>query len=166
MSRGFVKEDDQEEIPMVPPRADLPKGAINYVTPHGFVLLQTEKKTLIQEIEQLPSGNDKERRIASNFINAKLQLLNARIASAKVINFKDQHLDSVRFGAQVTVMVNGNKILETYQIVGVDEANIAARKISYVSPIARILIGKKIGDSAILQMGKEQRVFKITAIDY
>ncbi len=36
MSRGFVKEDDQEEVPMVPRRAYLPEGVTNFVTPNGY----------------------------------------------------------------------------------------------------------------------------------
>jgi transcription elongation factor GreB len=36
MSRGFVKESDQEELPIVPPRADLPAGLVNYVTEFGY----------------------------------------------------------------------------------------------------------------------------------
>ena len=38
MSRGFVKESDQEEFPMIPPRADLPLGMVNYVTEFGYDL--------------------------------------------------------------------------------------------------------------------------------
>ena len=46
MSRGFVKEDDQEEIPMVPPRADLPEGVANYVTRVGMDELLAERQIL------------------------------------------------------------------------------------------------------------------------
>jgi transcription elongation factor GreB len=44
MSRGFVKEDDQEEAPIIPPRAALPNGVTNYVTPNGLQELKTELK--------------------------------------------------------------------------------------------------------------------------
>jgi transcription elongation factor GreB len=49
MSRGFVKEDDQEETPIVPPRADLPEGVVNYVTQGGMDELLNEKQELISE---------------------------------------------------------------------------------------------------------------------
>ena len=49
MSRGFVKEDDQEEIPIVPPRADLPEGVANYVTQVGMNELLAEKQMLVNE---------------------------------------------------------------------------------------------------------------------
>ncbi len=47
MSRGFVKEDDQEENPIVPPRADLPDGVANYVTRVGMDELLAEKQMLV-----------------------------------------------------------------------------------------------------------------------
>ena len=49
MSRGFVKEDDQEEIPIVPPRADLAEGVVNYITQVGMKELLTEKQMLVNE---------------------------------------------------------------------------------------------------------------------
>ncbi|WP_282179921.1 GreA/GreB family elongation factor [Maribacter stanieri] len=166
MSRGFVKEEDQEEIPMVPPRADLPVGAVNYVTKNGFNKLLEERQKLQNEKESLPNDNEKERRITSNLINAKLQLLNERISSAKMINLEEQPKNEVRFGATVSLLIDSAKTDQEFQIVGVDEANIAENKISFLSPIARILISKKVGDTAILNLGKVERLFKITNISY
>ena len=166
MSRGFVKEEDQEEIPMVPPRADLPVGAVNYVTKNGFNKLLEERQKLQNEKESLPNDNEKERRITSNLINAKLQLLNERISSAKMVNLEEQPKNEVRFGATVSLLIDSAKIDQKFQIVGVDEANIAENKISFLSPIARILISKKVGDTAILNLGKVERLFKITNISY
>ena len=57
MSRGFVKEDDQEEIPIVPPRADLPEGVTNYVTQIGMDELLEEKQSLIDEKENLEADS-------------------------------------------------------------------------------------------------------------
>ena len=47
MSRGFVKEDDQEDVPIVPQRAFLPDGVPNFVTPAGLEQLLAEKQDLI-----------------------------------------------------------------------------------------------------------------------
>lgn len=166
MSRGFVKEDDQEEVPMVPPRADLPAGVTNYVTPKGIEALAAEKKGLIEKRENIATTDEKERRIALNHINAKLQLLNSRIMSAKVIDLINQPQDEVRFGAFVTLKIGDAKKLQTYQIVGVDEANISKGKISFVSPIAKLLTHKKMGDKAVLKLAKENRIFEIVDIAY
>ena len=166
MSRGFVKEEDQEEIPMVPPRADLPNAAVNYVTKIGYNNLLEERNDLSHEKESLQHDNEKERRITSNLINAKLQLLNDRIASAKIVALNEQPQSEVRFGATVTVIIDNAEIPQQFQIVGVDEANIAKGKISFLSPIARVLISKHIGDTPILNLGNFEREFKIVDISY
>lgn len=166
MSRGFVKEDDQEEIPLVPARIHLPEGVTNYVTPVGMDELLEEKQKLIDEKDQLELTNENEKRIAANHINAKLQLLNNRISTAKLISLEDQPKNEVRFGAWVTLKIGSQTKLQRYQIVGVDEADISKRKISFISPIAQILTNKKVGEKAILKLAKGDRVFEVIQIDY
>lgn len=166
MSRGFVKEDDQEEIPMVPPRADLPQGIINYVTPAGMNELLTEKQRLTDEKQHLSQTSDNEKRIALNHINAKLQLLNNRIAEAKVVNLSGQPQNEVRFGAVVTLKTESAKTIQTFQIVGVDEANVSKGKISFLSPLAKALLNKKAGEKTVLKLAREDRAFEILNISY
>ena len=113
MSRGFVKEDDQEEIPIVPPRADLPEGVTNYVTQVGMNELLTEKQMLVNEKSNQDNSNDDEKRIALNHINAKLHLLNNRIVTAKIVNINEQAHDEIRFGALVTLKMEANKNIQT-----------------------------------------------------
>jgi transcription elongation factor GreB len=166
MSRGFVKEDDQEEIPIVPQRADLPEGVTNFVTQIGMDQLLDEKQILINERDSLNSANENEKRIALNFINAKLQLLNNRIAEAKIVNLNEQPQNEVRFGASVNLKIEASKSIQTFQIVGVDEADISRGKISFTSPIAKLLINKKIGDKVTLKRAREDVVFEIMGITY
>lgn len=166
MSRGFVKEGDQEEIPIVPPRATLPKGVTNYVTKAGMNTLLAEKQKLNDEKANLDNTSENEKRIASNHIKAKLQLLNDRIAEAKIVDLADQPQNEVRFGAFVSLKVGTAKELQTYQIVGVDEADIAEGKISFISPIAKLLINKRAGDKAILNLKNKDRIFEIMKIAY
>lgn len=166
MSRGFVKEGDQEEVPMVPPRADLPPGVINYVTPEGMDLLLAERESLICQREQVDRTQENERRIAVNFINAKLQLLEQRISGARVINPDEQPHDEVRFGATVTLRIEATGTCQDFRIVGVDEADIAKGKISFLSPLARALIHKIAGDRVVIRMGREERSFVIIRIAY
>ncbi len=166
MSRGFVKEDDQEEIPMVPPRAYLPEGVTNYVTQVGMNELLAEKQMLIDEKENLDSANENEKRIALNHINAKLQLLNNRIVEAKIVNLNEQPQNEIRFGAIITLKIEATKKIQTFQIVGVDEADISKGKISFLSPLAQVLINKKIGDKAILKRPGKDSVFEIMDIAY
>ncbi len=166
MSRGFVKEDDQEETPMVPPRADLPNGVINYVTPNGMEELVSEKQALLKERERIDITNEKERRIASNLIHAKIQLLNDRISSAQIVDLANQPKDEVRFGALIKLKIGASKAIQEYQIVGVDEADITKKKMAFISPIAQLLMGKTVGEKAILQLQAGERVFEVVGIRY
>ncbi|MDY0201361.1 MAG: GreA/GreB family elongation factor [Bacteroidales bacterium] len=166
MSRGFVKEDDQQEIPIVPPRAHLPAGVSNYVTQAGMNELLAEKQALMDERDNLSSDNESEKQISLNHINAKLQLLNSRIAEAKIVNLDDQPQNEVRFGASVTLRIEATSSIQTFQIVGVDEADVSKGKISFLSPLAQILINKGVGNKAILKQAKENRVFEILGIAY
>ena len=166
MSRGFVKEDDQEEIPMVPQRAFLPEGVTNFVTQVGMNQLLAEKQMLINEKDNLSSASENEKRIELNYINAKLHLLNNRIAEARIVNMKEQPQNEIRFGAKITLKMEAAENIEAFQIVGVDEADIPKGKVSFLSPIARVLINKKIGDKVILKQARKDIVFEILNISY
>ncbi len=166
MSRGFVREGDQEEIPIVPQRPFLPEGIPNFVTPSGMEQLLEEKQLLISEKDTLGSASENEKRIALNFINAKLQLLNNRIAEARIVNPDDQPKNEIRFGASVSLETEPSGKIQTFQITGVDEADISRGKISFLSPLARLLINKKPGDKVVLKRAGNDTVFKITGVEY
>ena len=166
MSRGFVKEDDQEEIPIVPQRAYLPEGVTNFVTRAGMDQLLAEKEMLVSERENLSNTSENEKRIALNYINARLHLLENRIAEAKVINPDEQPHNEIRFGASVTLKTKGSGHIQTFQIVGVDEADISKGKISFISPLAKILINKKTGEIVTFKRDKEEVGFEVIGIDY
>ena len=166
MSRGFVKEGDQEEIPLVPPRAHLPNGVTNYVTPNGFEELKNEQNSLIEERNVLKEQSAENNRVQINFINAKLRLLEDRINSAKIVDLTNQNQDEVLFGATITLLIEEENCKFQYQIVGVDEANVSKNKVSFLSPIAKILRNKKTGDKITLQTPKGNTNMKIEAINY
>jgi transcription elongation factor GreB len=166
MSRGFVKEDDQEEVPLVPHRAYLPEGVTNFVTPFGMNQLLAEKQMLVNEKNNLNNASENEKRIALNYINSKLQLLNNRIDEAKVVNPTGQQQNEIRFGATVTLKTESSKNIQTFQIVGVDEADISKGKVSFISPIAKVLINKKKADKVILTQAGKDIVFEIIGISY
>ena len=166
MSRGFVKEDDQEEIPIVPQRAHLPEGVTNFVTRVGMDQLLTERQMLVNEKDNLISENENDKRIALNYINAKLHLLNNRISEAKVVNPNEHPQNEIRFGALVTLKTEGSGNIQTFQVVGVDEADISKGKISFISPLAKTLINKKKGDRVIIKQAQKDTVFEIMGIAY
>ena len=152
MSRGFIKEGDQEEIPMMPPRAYLPEGVPNYVTKEGLAALNEELKEL--EAERLKAGDNY---IMGNFIDAKMKLLISRISSAVEVDLLKANKDVVSFGAWVRY--NGHVV----RIVGVDEADVKKGLVAFTSPIAKALMGKRTGDVVALK-GTEGLV--VEAVSY
>ena len=166
MSRGFVKEDDQEEVPIVPQRAYLPEGVTNFVTPDGMSQLLAERQMLENEKSNLNTARENEKRIELNFINAKLQQLNNRIAEARIVELTGQPQNEIRFGATIILRTEASGIIQTFQIVGVDEADISRGKVSFISPVSRVLINKKTGDKVVLKQAGKDIVFEIIGIAY
>ena len=161
-----MKEGDQEEIPLIPPSADLPPGMVNFVTEIGYAQLLAERDQMIHERDNTSISDENENRIAVNLINAKLQLLLDRISSAKIVNLAKQPKNIVKFGAEVYFTVDSDPKVQHYQIVGVDEANVTERKIAFTSPIAKIFIDRKVGDRVTLKLGKAEKQFEIVSIKY
>ena len=155
MSRGFVKEGDQEEVPMVLPRAFLPKNVPNYVTEEGLKLLQEEMLALKQERASAGSNY-----VHKNYIDAKINLLSERLNSAVLLDVKNRKGDAdvVSFGSYVKF---NDKVV---RIVGVDEADASKGLISFVSPIAKALIGKKKGDRVEVKLPKGVEVIEIQGV--
>lgn len=164
MSRGFVKEGDQEEAVIIPQRAPLPPGVVNYVTAVGYRQLADEKEELLTELANIPKDNDTEHRRTMTLINGKLALLEERMASARIIELKDQPQDEVRFGALVEIQ-NGNKQLK-FQITGIDEADVKKQKIAFTAPIAKAITGAKEGDTVSFRLGGKMSELKILKICY
>ena len=65
-----MKEGDQEEIPLIPPRADLPPGTVNFVTEFGYGQLLAERDQMIYERDNISIPDENENRFAVYFINA------------------------------------------------------------------------------------------------
>ena len=153
MSRGFVKEGDQEEVPMILPRAFLPSGVTNYVTPEGLRLLHDEMESLKEEWTAAGSNY-----VTKNYLDAKMRLLSERISSAVVVDTTKANSDVVSFG----MYVRYND--KTIRIVGVDEADASKGLISFLSPIAKSLIGKKKGDKFEIKVPRGTETIEIQEV--
>jgi transcription elongation factor GreB len=164
MSRGFVREDDQEEAPFVPPRAILPAGIDNYVTPEGLRLLESERDGLIEARKATAKLSDRDRRRETAVIDVQIAQVNERIEGARVIEPDRDHRD-VRFGKQVTFRpISPAGPSRTFRIVGVDEANIREAKVAFIAPIVRRMIGLKRGEQFTFQQGKTSTQFEVIEI--
>lgn len=166
MSRAFVKEDDQEENPIIPNRAPLPDGVLNYVTPRGYQALQNELEELEEERNAIPKEETPEKRAALKVVNGKINMLLERINSAEVVETPEAPPEEIRFGAYVTFRFKTENADRTFQIVGVDEANVKDKKIGFTSPIARVLLGKKAGEITELKLDHGTREIHIKTITY
>lgn len=168
MSRGFVKEEDQEEPPFIPPRAALPERVPNYVTTEGMEELNKEQDELESERANIKAENDAERRKLLAVINGKLALLNERINSARLMENNEQQNEKVHFGSTVSYKVlkgrNAGKT-NTFKIVGVDEANIRMKKVAFTAPVIRAMMGKKVGEKAVFKLGGMEQEVEVISIN-
>ena len=164
MSRGFVKEDDLEHA-----GTDVPERQIsahpNYVTANGYAQLQAEAVALEKTIIELKAKKDDQQTQQQIAIaNRDLRYVAARLENALVTR-PDLNAEQVLFGAMVTVE-DEDGASHTYEIVGEDEADIKANKVSWVSPLAKALIGHKIGESVVWARPAGNAMLEIIAVNY
>lgn len=151
------------------------------MTIRGKQLLETElKKLLLEErpsviraIEEARAQGD----ISENaeyeaakdrqaLIEGRIADIQGKLAGAEVINPSDIKSDRIVFGAHVTVVDLESDDESTYQIVGVDEADVKQGMISVLSPLARALIGKKTGDTVMVQSPKGDKEYEILKFSF
>jgi transcription elongation GreA/GreB family factor len=164
MSRGFVKEDDLEHAGTDVPERQLSQHP-NYVTVNGYAQLEKLAAELEQQRLRLSATKDEQQaqqKLA--VINRDLRYVAARLENALVTR-PDLNADQVLFGATVTVE-DEDGVNHTYEIVGEDEADIKANKVSWVSPLAKALIGHKIGESVVWARPAGNVVLEIIAVNY
>lgn len=171
MSRAFVKDDAPEDQPLVPPRAPLPPGVANYVTPRGLALLRAEMAELEAERGRLQADQSDvaERKRQLAVLGGRIADLDARLASARVVDLSGQPPDEVRFGATVTLRtVSGGRPGEErrFTIVGVDEAAAGEGRVAFVAPIARAVTGRRRGDKATLRTARGVEVLEVVSVAY
>lgn len=100
------------------------------------------------------------------FIEGRIQDINGKLARAQVIDPKSIKSDRVAFGATVLLEDSDEGKKVQYQIVGVDEADVKVGKVGVTSPIARALIGKKVGDEVIVNAPKGQLHYEVVSVRF
>lgn len=151
------------------------------LTVRGKELLEAELKKLIHEerpnvikaIEEARSHGDlsenaeydaaKERQA---LVEGRIQEIQGTLAGAEIVDPAKIQDDKVVFGAHVEMIDCDTDENKTYQIVGVDEADVKAGLISILSPLARALIGKRAGDVALVASPKGEKEYEITKVVY
>ena len=160
MSVAFTKEDSAETASetLLPDRPISPHP--NLVTEAGLKALEfqlqqaREAYETAQKIEEI-----NERRRQSAIPLRDMRYFAARVRTAQVVT-GPASTDIVAFGSTVTFR-RGDGRVQKYRIVGEDEADPKAGSISFVSPVARLLIGKAVGDEAGAS-GQELEIISIS----
>lgn len=151
------------------------------MTPAGFAKLRAELKQIkevdrpenVREIETALGHGDlrenaeyhaaKERQAQ---LDARMRYIESRIGMAQVIDPETVKESKVTFGATVTMLDVDNNTRVVYRIVGEDESDATAGKISLSAPIARAMLGKRVGDEVLVKLPKGDREYEVVAIEY
>jgi transcription elongation factor GreB len=167
MNKAFTKETDGDEEDEDIEEAPRPKGTL-HITPEGFLALKTELKRLwslerpriTEEVAAAAAQGDRSENAEYIYgkkklreIDRRIRFLTKRLDAVTVVSSTREQLGKVFFGAWFTIEDEDGREM-TYRIVGTDEVDLTTRKISVASPVAQALLGKAIGDTAIVQRPK------------
>ena len=151
------------------------------ITLRGKQLMETELKklmleerpTIIRAIEEARAHGDisenaeydaaKERQ---SMIEGRIGELQGKLAGAEVVVPSSIKSDRIVFGATVDIIDTETDEKLTYQIVGIDEADVKKNMISIMSPFSRAMIGKKVGDLITVQSPKGDKEYEILAFRF
>lgn len=153
-------------------------SGINYITPPGFEklraeyteLLNVERPKVVETVAWAASNGDRSENADYQYgkrrlreIDRRLHFLQKRMESAEVVDPKTLKSEKVIFGAKVIIEDEDGQ-QKSYQIVGEDEFDIKQNKISWQSPVAKALLGKKIDDEVKIQKPSGEQIVLIVDI--
>lgn len=152
MSRAFVKESDDDASADDLPERPVPAHA-NYVTARGLAQLEARERELAARHEALKpvAADDSAAKQKLREVERDLRYLRAQLERAQLVPIESgtaKEITDVRFGATVVIEDEAGT-QHQYRIVGDDEADAAAGDISWASPLARSLLGARVGDVVI-----------------
>ena len=184
MNKAFVKErdgDDEDDEELVP-TLRLPVGSKNYMTRRGYdalrveldQLVRIERPQMVETVAWAAGNGDRsengdylygKKRLRE--IDRRIRFLIKRIESAEVVDAeRQQGLEQVFFGATVSFCDLDTEEEQTWQIVGVDEADAAHGRISWISPLARAVLKAKVGDVVRFQSPAGMREIEVVDVRY
>ena len=136
-------------------------------------LIHTQRPAVIKAIEEARSHGDLSENAEYDAAKEKQALVEGRIqeiqgtlAGAEIVDTSKIQNEKIVFGAHVKILDCDTDEETTYQIVGVDEADVKSGYVSILSPIARSLIGKGEGDVAVVSSPKGEKEYEILEVSY
>ncbi len=179
MNKAFVKESDEGDNEVEIKREASPSGK-NYITPLGFKRLEDEYRELkykerpeVTRVVSWAAGNG-DRSENGDYIYGKkrlreidrrLRFLSKRIDIAEIVDPQSIKSEEILFGASV-VIKNEDGVEKRYSIVGTDEIDASKGKISWISPLARALFKKRVGDVIEFSSPGGMRELEVILIEY
>lgn len=164
MSRAFVKGDDSdlsgEEVPERPisPHA-------NYVTSEGLAQLRKRYDALTTQHAALKAASEDFDKPRLTQIERDLRYFSQRLDSAILVDPSKEPQDEVHFGATVRAQDAAGHV-HRFKIVGEDEADVSTGKVSWQSPLAKALIGARVGDTVKWRRPAGEVELEILEISY
>lgn len=157
MSVAFTREEDLEAT-----AADLPDRPVsphpNLVTAEGLAMIETELANAKAAYAAAQAkGSIEADRTAMARATRDLRYWSARRSNAQLVETEAD--GTVRFGGSVTIEREDGRT-QTWRIVGEDESDPAKGSVSHVSPLARALVGKRVGDAVVIN-GQEAEVIAV-----
>ena len=165
MSRAFVKEDDDAPDEPLPDRPESEHP--NHVTPAGLAQLESRRDELEASRLELArrAADDESARDRLRYVERDLRYYRRRLETARLVDPASRDAGRVSFGATVTVRDDAGAE-SRYAIVGEDEAAPEAGLVSWVSPLARVLEGARVGDHVVWRRPAGALGLTVTAIGY
>ena len=160
MRRAFTREPEAESPIELTPLAVDPHP--NYVTPQGHARLLARLADAEQRLSRVPEGAV-ESLLQRAHIGQEMRWLQSRIDSAIPIDPAAQPMGQVGFGSTVE-LVDELGASFSYQIVGADEAEPEMGRVSWVSPLAKALLGARVGDHVLWERPAGELELKVLAI--
>ena len=152
-----------------------------FITPQGFTrlraeyeeLFSVERPKIVETVSWAASLGDRSENADYLYGKKRLREIDRRLSflakvmkSAKVVDpAKQGQRDAVRFGATVE-LADENDERRTVTLVGEDEADASSGRISWAAPIARALIGAKVGDERTVRLPAGEKSYEILRIEY
>ena len=166
MSRAFTKESTDDLVAGELPERPVPTHP-NYVTPRGLEQLQARVRELQDAHEKLVAQGEDDSAAKQKLreVERDQRYFNSQLERAAVVDPAGQPRDEVHFGATVKMVDEGGKD-HRFTIVGDDEADVAAGRISWASPLAKAMIGAKVGDTVQWRRPAGDTEVEIATISY
>jgi len=164
MSKAFTKEDAGDEgVRPVRPRAF--SGEKRYITPEGHRALQEELAAARGPDPQADALTELEAGVRRKERERRAHELAAVLEEVRVVEPDASQAGRVFFGAWVELEdEEGGQV--RYRIVGPDESDVKAGRLSVESPLARALLGREVGESVVVERPRGTVEYTVTAVDY